>query len=186
MKQLEQDYYCESLGLWFVGGKCYAEDPRKWWHDTMPKELWTDEAFQLFQAAEREELLFCDADEDSYPYKPGRKMKSKGQLALWCKLASTYLEMDSSRKTAQGALQTLTNWKPFEKVFNSGSVDWMARAGKRTKVTAYPTPLKVSYQQIEEADASDLRIKPIYDFFAEFEKGRNPSNCDLNNRDEDQ
>ena len=186
MKELRQDYFDywvgNDYGEWVINGKRYPkyDDPYHSWHEAMPKELWTEEARQLFRAAEEADLLTLIWEADPLIYVPGRRIKSKWQMALWCKLASKYLELDS----ALGA-----NWAPFEKVFNSGHIDWLALAGRKHKECSKPTPLRASLSTIivsEDDDNNDRQVRVITDFFAEFEKGRNPSNCDLNNQDEEQ
>lgn len=181
MKELKQDYFDwegTGYGEWVINGKRYPkyDDPHHQWHEAMPKELWTEEARQLFRAAERAELLTLCWMADPQVYVPGRRMKSKWQLALWCQRASKYLELDS----ALGA-----NWAPFEKVFNSGHIDWLELAGRKSKECSKPTPLRVSLSA-NLVGNDDPRVKVINDFFAEFENTRNQANCDLNNKDEDQ
>lgn len=183
MKELRQDYFDwegDGYGEWVINGKRYPkyDDPYHFWHEAMPKELWTEEARQLFRAAEKADLLTLIWEADPQIYVPGRRLKSKWQIAVWCEKASKYLELDSALGT---------NWKPFEKVFNSGHIDWLALAGRKHKEFPKPTPLRFSLQaNASKVDGNDPRMKVITDFFDEFEKGRNPSNCDLNNRDEDQ
>ena len=73
-----------------------------------PREFWTPEAFALFNAAKRAGLIFFDW-ELSDRWKPREKIGKAG-LAYFCKRASKYLRLNNGSHT---------NWKPFEKMFNS-------------------------------------------------------------------
>lgn len=88
-----------------------------------PAAFHTWRALELIEAAERAGLLawtttnaaavefLNEAPEITLRPAPAGPIKTRAQLAYWCKLASTYLGID------RGAT---TNWKPFEAMFGKG------------------------------------------------------------------
>ena len=79
-----------------------------WYIENTPREFWTPEAFTLFNAARKVGIIYFDsATTDRWLQ---RKRIGKAGLAYFCMRASKYLHLNNGSHT---------NWKPFEKMFNS-------------------------------------------------------------------
>ena len=80
----------------------------EWYIENTPGELWTKEAFDLFQAARKRRYIGYDFAHDCWHR--GRGIPKAG-LAYFCKRASSYLRLTNGCHAY---------WKPFEWMFNYG------------------------------------------------------------------
>jgi len=121
----------------------------------MPAAFRTGKALELFTAAERAGLLcwtitnqaemdFDAGAEPNFELRPAPTgpIKTRAQLAYWCKRACLYLGIERGGTT---------NWKPFEALFGAGL--------KRTLHDLYTNGLVGDGIRLE-------LVKPINDFFA--------------------
>ena len=117
------------------------------WHLYMPRAFWTTEARQLFKAATAAGIIRWIDEAETYTAGEGI---TQGQLAYWCKRASTYLGLDKA---------TSTNWKPFEKVFGTPANElWGTKAS---------LPLRIKYLDLEKVkwEGTDQYKAIIEEFF---------------------
>lgn len=136
------------------------------WQNFMPREFWTPEARMLFWKAIEAGFIGWYPELDIL--EAGRGI-TKGQLAYWCKRASTYLGLDRGKTTS---------WKPFEVYFNGPGAVWCDRSGKAIK-TDKPTPLKASLWCLKhqpeyddskrETNAEGYRLDQVADIDAFFD-----------------
>lgn len=114
----------------------------EWYVEFTPAAFWSQEAFNLFEAAREAGII--DFEQYNYTWTKGPKMPRAG-LAYFCKKASRLLHLNKGSHT---------NWKPFEVMFNSG-------------YEKKPTPLRLILHDLEFQDEKKEKIDR---FFAGYDK----------------
>jgi len=142
---LEQALYVEGL-------------PEEYLQHT-PADFWTREAFALFQAAARAGIIAFDDLADTWTAGP---TYPKAALAYFCQRASRALHLN---KGAQ------TNWGPFERMFNPGSLCWPGwpNDAADTPPEYHPAaPLRLCLHNLEESAGQESKKAFIDKFFTEY------------------
>lgn len=117
----------------------------------LPPELLLYKAQDLFLAAMEYGFFYWDSEDTAEPWKPLPGI-TRGQIAYWCKKASTYLGLDKRQST---------NWALFERVFgHPEGIDPMT--GKKRKASH---PLRYANNNIKQAVFKEELMAPIDDFF---------------------
>lgn len=128
-----------------------ATDTGDTWHSYMPREFWTPEARRLFKAAEEAGIIVWCPETDRYL--KGENL-TKGQLAYWCKKASSYLGLDRGLETC---------WAPFERVFGT--------LPGRDLISGEPikgsNPLRFTLHNLKESAGEDGAYRASIDDFFE-------------------
>ena len=140
-----------------------------------PADFWTREAFALFKAAQLAGLIAFDDLADSWTAGPGLP---KGALAYFCKKASKRLHLNNGAHT---------NWKPFETMFNRGSLCWPesdSAEEAQPEQAAQPqlrpaAPLRLSLHNLQESEGQEALQGRIDKFFEDY--SANPANWESPN-----
>lgn len=140
----------------------YIEGLPDWYTGSAPADFWTREAFALFEAARQEGLIDFDSTySDSWTAGPNIP---KGALAYFCQKASRCLHLNKGAHT---------NWKPFERMFNRGSLCWPESdtTGQAQPELRPAAPLRLSLHNLEESAGQEALRSRIDEFFTRYANG---------------